>query len=203
MANLIANRPLNFMPNKAVFLDRDGVLIHDVGAITSADQLRLIDKVPEALWMLKRRGYLLILATNQAVVARGMISEAGLKEVHHSLELKLKDHGGPALDAIYFCPHHPNADLSAFRLDCACRKPKPGMLVQAALDFGIELGRSLMVGDRLSDVLAGQRAGCGTFLVETGQHLAPPIVGAGELSEVRPDHVERDLFGVARHVSQS
>lgn len=153
--------------------------------------------------MLKRQGYLLIVVTNQAVVARGMLSLIDLDLIHHSLEKLLLESGAPRLDSIYCCPHHPNADVKDFRLNCACRKPKPGMLIQAALDFDVDLQKSYMVGDRTSDVLAGHLAGCHTFLVETGQHLASPIEGSGDLSEVHPDHIESDLFAVAKRITSS
>lgn len=189
------------MNQKAVFLDRDGVLVHDGGLVTKGEQFLVLDGVPEALWMLKRQGYLLIVVTNQAVVARGMLSEVELDGLHESMQALLKAQGAPALDAVYACPHHPHATVKQFRIHCDCRKPRPGMLWKAALDFDLDLRSCHMVGDRLSDVLAGQRAGCSTFLVETGQHLAPPIEGAEDLlASVMPDYVEPHLLAVAKRI---
>jgi len=192
-----------WMTQRAVFLDRDGVLVHDRGLVTQRDQLLVMPGVPEALWILKRQGYLLIVVTNQAVVARGLLSLEELQTIHHSMEEILLEQGAPKLDAIYYCPHHPNASLASFRLDCACRKPKPGMILQAALDFEINLRESHMVGDRQSDVLAGQLAGCQTFLVETGQHLASPIEGAKTPSEIHPDHIAPDLLAAAKRITST
>lgn len=188
---------------KAVFLDRDGVLVHDRGIVTQRNQLLVMERVPEALLMLKRQGYLLIVVTNQAVVARGLLSLKDLDSIHQYMEKLLLEQGAPALDAIYCCPHHPNANVKDFRLICACRKPKPGMLMKAALDLEIDLRKSYMIGDRLSDILAGQLAGCHTFLVKTGQHLASPIEGTGDLSEVHPDQIELDLFAVAKRITST
>jgi D-glycero-D-manno-heptose 1,7-bisphosphate phosphatase len=189
---------------RAVFLDRDGVLVHDGGSVTKSEQFSVLEGVPEALWMLKRQGYLLIVVTNQAVVARGLVSEEELDRLHQSLQALLSAQGAPVLDAVYACPHHPNASVNRFKMQCDCRKPKPGMLLKAALDFDLDLRSSHMVGDRRSDVLAGQRAGCCTFLVETGQHLAPPIEGAEEVSaSVLPDHVEPHLLAVAKRLGST
>lgn len=176
-------------------------MVSDSGVLTDADQFALLDGVVEALWLLKRAGYLLVVVTNQAVVARGLISEEGLAGLHSALQNLLESQGAPRLDAIYACPHHPNADLSEYRLACQCRKPRPGLLLQAASDCRVDLLQSFMIGDRLTDVLAGQRAGCRTVLVQTGQHLAAPIVSVDALENaLPPDYVETDLLAAARRI---
>lgn len=192
------------MTHKAVFLDRDGVLVHDSGLVTDRSQLVLMEDVPEALRLLKQAGYLLIVTTNQAVVARGLLTEAALEALHDALQEMLSSRGSPRLDAIFACPHHPNADVPEFKIACECRKPMPGLLTSAAAMYGIDLARSYMVGDRPTDVLAGRRAGCRTILLETGQHLAAPIETAGGPQEpAQPDFVEANLAAAARRIVSS
>ena len=164
-------------PNRAVFLDRDGVLIEDSGSLVRRpDQLRIIPGVPTALADVRALGFLTVVVTNQTVVARGMVTERELGQLHTRLQEKLRQREEAArIDAFYVCPHHPNADLPAYRMNCACRKPKPGMLLRAERDLDLDLSRSIMVGDRPSDIAAGQFAGCRTVLVESGRHADPPI----------------------------
>jgi D-glycero-D-manno-heptose 1,7-bisphosphate phosphatase len=189
------------MIHKAAFLDRDGVLVCDSGLITEAGQFVLLEGVPEALWLLKRAGFRLIVVTNQAVVARGLISEKDLLCLHKALEDLLVLQGAPKLDAIYACPHHPNANLPQYRLQCHCRKPRPGLLLQAAEENDLDLWQSFMIGDRLTDVAAGQRAGCGTILVQTGQHLAAPIQTEDPPENtLPPDYVEPHLYAAAKRM---
>jgi D-glycero-D-manno-heptose 1,7-bisphosphate phosphatase len=117
-----------------------------------------------------------------------------LRRLNQHLEGLLVEAGAPRLDGWYFCPHHPAATLPAYRVDCECRKPRPGMLRQAARDLWLDLTASFMVGDRLTDVAAGVRAGCRTALVETGRHAAPPIETVEPVDPaVRPDAVCADL----------
>ncbi len=189
------------MTQKAVFLDRDGVLVHDRGLLTTPDQFELMDGVPRALQQFKQNGFLLVVVTNQAVVARGMLTEKGLSELHDSLQQLLISQNGPALDAIYACPHHPNANLPAFRVACECRKPMPGMLLEAALEHRIDLKQSFMIGDRPTDVVAGFRAGCRTILLETGQHSAAPIETACMPEEtILPDWIEPNLGAALQRI---
>lgn len=158
-------------PQKAVFLDRDGVLNLHRGFLRNPEDLVLLDGVPEAVRRINRSGYLAILATNQPVVARGEVTLEGLRKIHDRLETLLGQ-GGAYLDAIYVCPHHPDrgfpGEAAELKIDCACRKPKPGMLLKAAEDYSIDLARSWMVGDSWRDIQAGIRAGCKTALVGGG-----------------------------------
>ncbi|MEN6494375.1 MAG: HAD family hydrolase [Thermoguttaceae bacterium] len=172
----------------AIFLDRDGVLVEDNGILTEATQLRLLEGVGPSLWRFRNAGFLLVVVTNQSVVARGMLAEAELDAIHAELQRMLKASGGPALDAIYFCPHHPEATVPDYRVTCDCRKPRPGLLLRAAEDLGIDLAASFMLGDRMTDVIAGARAGCRTVLVESPQSQMPPIVTAEPLDGWKPDH---------------
>jgi D-glycero-D-manno-heptose 1,7-bisphosphate phosphatase len=174
-------------------LDRDGVLVEDVGLVTDPSQFVICSGVPHALRRLKSAGYLLFVVTNQAVVARGFLSELDLGKIHRDLETLLLESGAPVMDGIYACPHHPQATLAEYRMDCFCRKPRPGLLLEAAKAHGIDLARSYMVGDRLTDVHAGIRAGCKSVWVQTGRHVDPliqtvdPLEEEGEASHVCAD----------------
>jgi len=181
----------------AFFFDRDGVLIEEVDLLTEPAQLRLLPGVVEALRTIDERGYPAVVVTNQTVVARGMIDESELERLHDHLREMLLDQGAPPLRAIYACPHHPHADVARYRVQCACRKPKPGMLLRAAADLRLDLTASFMVGDRLSDVAAGASAGCTTVLVSSGAHSEPPIVGMPE-DPPEPDHRAEDLLHAVR-----
>lgn len=163
------------MEGRAVFLDRDGVLVEDKGLITQALDVRILEGVPDALRQLHSHGYCLIVVSNQAVVARGLLSEKEVVRLNEQIIQMLVDKGAPLLDAFYYCPHHPNATLPYFRVACECRKPRPGMLFKAANEHGLDLRKSIMIGDRLTDIIAGARAGCRTVLVESGAHMRMPI----------------------------
>lgn len=172
---------------RAYFLDRDGVVVEEVGLSTRREQLRVAPGVVDALRTLDERGYLAVLVTNQTVVSRGLVTEGELGALHQYLSDRLQVQGAPAFAGVYVCPHHPDADVADYRVDCDCRKPRPGLLYRAADDLGIALEESVMVGDRLSDVAAGKAAGCTTVLIESGAHEAPPIVGMTD-EAVQPDY---------------
>jgi mannose-1-phosphate guanylyltransferase / phosphomannomutase len=150
-----------------VFLDRDGVINEEVDLLCRGDQLSLIDGSAEAIRRLNEADLRVIVVTNQPVVARGLCTEQDVERIHGKLERMLADRGA-RVDAFYFCPHHENANLPQYRTVCECRKPNIGMLTKAAERFGLDLGRSYMVGDRTVDIQAGANAGCVTILVKTG-----------------------------------
>jgi D,D-heptose 1,7-bisphosphate phosphatase len=134
------------MKNKAIFLDRDGTLIIDKNYLSDISQIEFIAGIPETLKMLKKEGYLLIVISNQSGVARGYYSEALVQEINREINnLLIRDYGF-ALDAFYYCPHHPD-----YGEKCQCRKPAPGLVLEAAEDFQIDIGSSFMVGDKPSD----------------------------------------------------
>ena len=190
--------------NKAIFLDRDGVLIEDVHLLTNSAQIHILDGVPSALQSLKKAGYWLIVVSNQPVVARGLLSEQDLLALQEEISRLLVAAGAPQLDALYYCPHHPNATLVEYRLNCECRKPKPGLLIQAAKEHQIDLENSFMIGDRITDNIAGGRAGCRTVLVQTGEHLAPPIQTNEQLDlTYKPDFTCLDLAAAARWILET
>lgn len=161
--------------DRAVFLDRDGVIIEEVHLLTDPAQIKIRKEAPAVLKLLKQAGFRLIVVTNQTVVARGLISEQDVDKINGLMEDLLVKAGAPRLDGCYFCPHHPSATLPAYRQDCECRKPKPGMLLQASREHALDLSASFMIGDRITDIIAGDRAGCRTVLLETGTHLLPAI----------------------------
>lgn len=173
-------------PPACVFLDRDGVINEEAGIISRREQLRLIPGSGSAIARLNERGVPVIVITNQPVVARGWLTEEGVVELHDHLR-DLLAQSGAKLDAIYFCPHHENADDPAYRMECECRKPRPGLLHRAAADHGLDLARCVMIGDRTVDLKAGREAGCSGILVETG------FAGGDGKCEVTPDHVAADL----------
>ena len=156
------------MTSPAVFLDRDGVINRAIvrhgspHPPASSEDLEILPQVPEALRALKSLGYVLIVVTNQPDVARGAATRESVNGIHERLR------GALDLDAILAC-YHDDAD------DCACRKPRPGLLLQAAGEFGIDLSASFMVGDRWRDVEAGRRAGCRTFFIDYGYDEQPPF----------------------------
>lgn len=157
---------------RAVFLDRDGTINKYVGFLRNIDEFELLDGVAEAIKKINASGYLAIVVTNQPVIARGEVSFEELQEIHNKMETLLGEQGA-YVDAIYFCPHHPHKGYAGekpeLKIDCECRKPKPGMLIQAAKDFNIDLKNSWMIGDGENDILAGKNAGCHTALIQSEQ----------------------------------
>ncbi len=153
---------------KAIFLDRDGVINKYVGFLRNIDEFELLDGAAEAIRKINDIGYLTIIVTNQPVIARGEISFEELEKIHNKMETLLGEKGA-YLDAIYYCPHHPDKGYQgenlSLKIDCECRKPKPGMLFKAAQDFNINLNLSWMVGDSKNDIQAGINAGCKTALI--------------------------------------
>jgi len=178
---------------RAAFLDRDGVLVVDRHLITSVDQVELFTGAAAAVRRLNDAGFAVVVVSNQPVVARGMVTEAQIERIHRFIAAELKA-AGAVIDRFYFCPHHPHATLPAYRVACSCRKPGAGMLREAARNLGLDLSTSYMIGDRVSDVAAGQAAGCTTILVETGMHEQPMIEASQPVSaSLEPHHRSADL----------
>ena len=153
--------------HRAVFLDRDGTINVEVQYLSQVEDFQFIPGVPWALKCLKDAGFLLVVVTNQSGIGRGYYDEAALDTIHSHMHTDLASFGA-AIDACYFCPHHPEHAIGDYRTECACRKPLPGMLQQAARDLDIDLGASFMIGDKLADIEAGLAAGCTSLLVMTG-----------------------------------
>ena len=176
----------------AFFLDRDGTVTREVGYVNHTSRLELLPHSAQAIRMARAAGYICVLVTNQAGVARGYFPESMIAEVHERLAQLLAAEE-TRLDGIYYCPHHPSAGEPPYRSDCECRKPRPGMLLTAARDLEIDMAASIMVGDKISDVELGQSQGARGILVRTGY-------GRGEEAHQRqgwtttPDHVADDLL---------
>lgn len=153
---------------KAVFLDRDGTINKYVGFLRNINDFELINGVSEAIKRINASGYLAIVITNQPVIARGEVTYEELNEIHNKMETLLGNHGA-YLDSIYYCPHHPDSgfdgEIKELKIDCDCRKPKPGLLLKAAEELNIDLSKSWMIGDSKNDIMAGKNAGCKTALI--------------------------------------
>lgn len=157
--------------NKAIFLDRDGTLNIDYGYVHEIDQFHFIEGSIEALQQLKQMGYLLVLVTNQSGIARGYFSEQQFLQLTEWMDWSLADRGVD-LDGIYYCPHHPDG-IGEFKQDCDCRKPKAGMLNQAIKELKIDPARSIMIGDKMEDMMVGKSAGIKTnVLVRSGKPVS-------------------------------
>ena len=158
---------------RAVFLDRDGTINKYVGFLRDIDDFELLPGVAEAIKKIIESSFLAIVVTNQPVIARGEVTFPQLQEIHNKMETLLGAEGA-YLDAIYYCPHHPHkgyeGEVPELKIDCDCRKPKPGMLLKAAEEFNIDLSQSWMIGDGENDVKAGKAAGCRTVLIGTDNH---------------------------------
>lgn len=158
---------------KAIFLDRDGTINKYVGFLRKEEEFELLPGVAEAVKKINESGYLAIVVTNQPVIARGEVTYSQLENIHNKMETLLGKEGA-YLDDIYFCPHHPHSgyegEVKELKIDCDCRKPKPGMLLKAAKDLNIDLSQSYMVGDGENDIKAGKAAGCKTVLLGEGEY---------------------------------
>ena len=178
----------------AVFLDRDGTVNEEVGYLSDLRQLKLLPGAATAIKRLNDAGFKVVLVTNQSGVARGFFPESFVQETH-ALLIRMLSADGARLDGIYYCPHHPRSGSSHYTRECDCRKPATGLLIRAAGELGIELGKSFMVGDKWSDVELGQRAGCRSILVTSGFHQNDP-------GNVRPSHMKEPDF-TAHNLSEA
>lgn len=180
--------------NSAVFLDKDGTLIPDVPYNVDPELIVLQDNTIEGLKKLKAKGYLLIVISNQAGVARGLFKTEALDAVKEKLQQLMKSKG-VELDGFYFCPHHPEGTIREYAVDCNCRKPKAGMFLRAAKDFDIDLSKSWMIGDILHDVEAGNSAGCKSILIDNGNETE------WYMNEFRkPDYMANNINDAANHI---
>ena len=165
--------------NTAVFLDRDGTINEEVGYLDSLDKLKIIPRAYKAIRLINESGMKAVVISNQAGVARGLFTEDFVKMINEYLQTALRQKGA-YIDNFYYCPHHPTEGLEPYRQVCECRKPAPGMLLQAAQDLNIDLTNSYLVGDRFNDMEAAKIAGVKGILVKTG-------FGQGLLQDDGPD----------------
>lgn len=182
------------MKASAVFLDRDGTIIEDSGYISDPKRVHLLPGAAEAIKRLSDSGRLVVLVSNQSGIAREMFTEDDLSEVHAKLETLLLEHG-VSLDGAYYCPYldGPEAVVEDYRCNSELRKPRPGMLLQAAGELDIDLTRSWMIGDSPHDVEAGARAGCRTILIDSGDAVV-------QSTKATPTHTVRNLLDAAEIV---
>lgn len=174
--------------HKAVFLDRDGTIVQDVGYMNSPQQIEFIPGSIEAIKKLNAAGFKVVVITNQAGVAKGLVTEDMLQTIDKTLHKGILS-GGAHLDGLYYCPHHPEHGFYPYKQVCECRKPHPGLIKRAHRDLNIDLSKSYMVGDKGTDIEAGQRAGTKTVFVLTGK-------GAREKQSLqcKPEHTAKNLF---------
>lgn len=183
---------------RAVFLDRDGTVSEEVGYIRELDRFQIYSYAPLAIRKLNQAGLRTFLVTNQSGVARGMFSEDLIHEIHTKLEKELREESAH-LDAIYYCPHHPEGSVPSYRQDCNCRKPKTGMIQRAALDFDLDLRSSFVVGDKYLDMELAFRAGARAILVLSGYGHEQYRLGRQTWPR-QPDYVAANLLEAAEWI---
>jgi len=188
------------MKDAGIFLDRDGTINEEVDFLSSPQNLHLLPRSAEAIHELNAMGFKVFIVTNQSGIARGFLTEEHLENIHHTLLDRLAE-SGAHIDAIYYCPHHPDAGEARYRKACDCRKPQTGMITKAVSEFSIDLSHSFVIGDRLIDIQMGNTAGIPAILVMTGY-------GKQELLLCREQHanlayVATDLFDAVQFVKRS
>jgi D-glycero-D-manno-heptose 1,7-bisphosphate phosphatase len=186
------------MARPAVFIDRDGTLNEEVGYMNHALRLHLIPGAAEAVRMLSHEGIAVVVVTNQAGVARGYFPEIRVVEANDRMRALLQAENAK-VDGIYYCPHHPDVSESPYRMNCDCRKPKPGMLYRAAKELDLDLSKSYAVGDRGSDISLGRNGGTKVVFVKTGYGLGEWEYSRDEWKH-QPDHVAEDLLEAVRWI---
>lgn len=185
---------LKHMKRIGIFLDKDGTLLQDVPYNVALERIRMVPRAEYALALLAQIDVDLFIISNQPGVALGYFPISALANVHAEMNRLFTQHGA-RLAGFYFCPHHPDGVIGEYALRCNCRKPAPGLILQAATENDIDLSRSWMIGDILHDVEAGRRAGCGTILIDNGNETE------WQLSPLRrPDYIASDLEDAVRHI---
>jgi len=184
---------------KAIFLDRDGLINKEIGQLSRIEDLKIYNFAARAIKEINDSDYLAVLITNQPMIAKGFMTEEDLTEIHKKLETELAQKGAK-LDAIYYCPHHPEKgfvnEVPELKIKCDCRKPEIGLILEAKKEFNIELKKSYLIGDKTSDILTGKRAGCQTILVRTGYG------GRDKLFSVKPDFIVNNLLEAVKLIQK-
>ncbi len=186
-------------PTPAVFLDRDGTLIVDVDFLNSVERLEPIPGAAEAVRILNRLGLKVIVVSNQSGIARGYFDEERVEEIHRAMRSRFAAEGAQ-IDAIYYCPHHPDFGDPHYRRNCNCRKPEPGLFLQAAAEHNIDLEKSYMIGDKYSDVEAGKRLNMVSILVLTGNGKRHYELYKDKPNIPQPDFVAADLLEAVPYI---
>ncbi len=184
---------------KAVFLDRDGTIIEQMGYINHFSRIRIFPFAYDAIKLFRRAGFKIVIVTNQAGVAKGYLSEQMLHEMHERMLNDFKRHGAE-IDALYYCPHHPLEGKGAYKKDCECRKPKTGMIEKAAKELNISVRDSFVIGDRLSDIKLAKNAGAHSVFVLTGYGLGDYVQNKGAFS-VKPEWIMNDVLQAAQTIT--
>ncbi len=182
--------------NKAVFLDRDGTINEDIEYLHKIEDCRFIPGALEAISLLAKTDYKIIIITGQSGIGRGYYTEKDYFALMEHMTAKIVEAGG-RIDASYFCPHHPEKAIGKYKINCDCRKPKIGLVEQAKADFNLDLTKCWMIGDKTDDTKAGENAGCKTILVMTGK------AGKDNHYEIKPNHIARNLFVAVKHIIEN
>lgn len=185
---------------RAVFLDRDGTVIEDAGFLRSPEGIHLIPGAGAAIRALNEQRIPVCIVSNQSGVARGLLTEDDLHRIHERLQSILQEEGAH-IDRFEYCPHHPTEGIAPYRIECDCRKPRPGMLERIAEQFQIALPHSFVVGDKLSDIELGKAVGATTMLVLTGYGEAS--LQEARAGNVHPDFIVRSLVEAVEHILQN
>lgn len=173
------------MKKPALFLDRDGVINLDHGYVHRPEDVEFLDGIFKLVTKAKRAGYLVVVITNQAGIGRGYYSEADFQDLMDWMKSRFVEHGGQ-IDAVYFCPYHPQHGLGEYRRESDCRKPAPGMFLQAQRELDIDMKRSILIGDKPSDMAAGLAAGVGTCIAIGAMDEMSLVIPIRHLSDVLP-----------------
>jgi D-glycero-D-manno-heptose 1,7-bisphosphate phosphatase len=183
------------MITRAVFLDRDGTIITETGYLNHPDQVELIPRAGAAVKLLNEAGFKVIVITNQAGIAKGLVPENMLPAIHDKLAQLLQQKGA-AIDGFYYCPHHPEGTVEQYKISCDCRKPLPGMLLRAAREFSITIADSYVIGDKSCDIELARNAGAKAVMVLTGYGTAE-LARHREARLAPPDYIALDLYDAA------
>lgn len=176
------------MKQLAAFLDRDGVICCEVGNLYKIEDIKILPRVSKAINLLNTNKILVIVVTNQPVVARGLITEKGVEKINRKIE-ELLPKNGAKITKFYFCPHHPEANLPKYRVICNCRKPNTGLFNKAAREFNLDIKRSFVIGDSFRDIEAAKNLNCKSIAVETG---------SSDFRNSKPNYQVKDLYEAAK-----
>ncbi|MFA4858584.1 MAG: D-glycero-beta-D-manno-heptose 1,7-bisphosphate 7-phosphatase [Candidatus Margulisiibacteriota bacterium] len=185
--------------HKAVFLDKDGTINKDVGYLDHHTKLKVFPYSAKAIKMLNAAGYKVIVVSNQSGIARGFLTEGALQAIDKKLSKEILS-GGGIIDAIYYCPHHPEHGIHPYKRNCECRKPATGMLKQAQKRFDLDLSQCYMIGDKLSDIEMGFNAGIKSILVKTG--YGAEVANNPALAKLKPSFVGENLLTAAEWITK-
>jgi len=184
---------------KAVFLDRDGTISIEIGYIDNVELLELYQDSVAALIELRQMGYKLVVVSNQSGVAQGFFPESRVQEVNDRMVFLLKEQG-VLIDGIYYCPHLPNGVIPEYAIECNCRKPAPGMIKRAEQELNIDLQHSILIGDKLSDIICGRNAGLKTILVRTGYGAETELQLQKQQLEMKPDAIVDTIYEAVKWI---